>query len=273
MDLLKMKCPSCNANLEINPALKEAYCEYCGSKIMVSGMQSSNQLGQPVADAHLTDMLKNVAPILSSNEELSASLSQKQALLAQTQNKLSKVRVPLIDNSKHNLFDEKNKKIYIIALIPCILLTCTPFIFLSIPVGIALILLIKGIFDKKKYESTISVTQRDIQKIQQLLSDNNEKLSQYNIDVIPAKYRNGATLEFFYEVLNDQRATNMQQAINIYEEELRNRKIDAMQQQQLENLQRIEALAQENAAMKAQLNNPNNSQQTKQATRNKRLFK
>ena len=73
MNLLKMKCPSCNANLEINPALKEAYCEYCGSKIMVSGMQSTNQLGQPVADDHLLAMLKAVAPVLSQNETLSVS--------------------------------------------------------------------------------------------------------------------------------------------------------------------------------------------------------
>ena len=61
MELIKMKCPSCNADLELNPALKEAFCVYCGSKILLAGMESTNSLGQPVADEHLVgelDVLK-----------------------------------------------------------------------------------------------------------------------------------------------------------------------------------------------------------------------
>ena len=77
------------------------------------------------------------------------------------------------------------------------------------------------------------------------------QLAQIIIKAIPAKYRSGKIFNFFAEVLSDQRATNVSQAINLYENEQRNQKMEAMQQKQLE---KIEQLTRENAAIKAELN-------------------
>jgi len=35
MKLISLKCPTCNANLEINSELENVTCNYCGSKIII----------------------------------------------------------------------------------------------------------------------------------------------------------------------------------------------------------------------------------------------
>lgn len=36
MKLISLTCPNCNANLDnIDPSLKQCYCQYCGTKIML----------------------------------------------------------------------------------------------------------------------------------------------------------------------------------------------------------------------------------------------
>lgn len=36
MKLVSLTCPNCNANLDnIDPSLKQCYCQYCGTKIML----------------------------------------------------------------------------------------------------------------------------------------------------------------------------------------------------------------------------------------------
>ena len=267
MELMKMKCPNCQADLELNPALKEAFCAYCGTKILISGMQSANQLGQPVADAHLVEMLNAVAPILSRNEALCATLNQKNETLKNTQKSLARIKLPFINNEKVDFFNAGLETTYLIVFICGIALAAgtlfIPYVWilsllLFIPAAVAMGFIHRGTHNKKIYEKTIAQTQQEIYSIQAELKNNNDTLAKYNIDVIPPKYRVGSIIKFFIDVLSNQRATNMQQAINLYEEELRNRKIDAMQQQQLQNLQRIEALARENASMRAQLNAQNN---------------
>lgn len=35
MKLTVAKCPSCNANIEVNENLEKAICQYCGSTILI----------------------------------------------------------------------------------------------------------------------------------------------------------------------------------------------------------------------------------------------
>ncbi len=263
MELVKMKCPSCQANLELNPTLKEAICEYCGTKILMSGAESTNRFGQPVADGHLLEMLKTVSPVLARNESLSVTLSQKNSQLQKIQRSLARIRLPFIDNSKSRFFDASYEKKYLIVFIAGIALagitlfipyTSALSVLLFAPAAVAMGFVYKGTRNKQIYEQTSAHLQDEIAGIRQEIQGNHETLSKYNIDVIPPKYRAGSVVDFFIDVLENQRASNIQQAINLYEEDLRDKKIEAMQEQQLQNLQRIEALARENAAMRAQLN-------------------
>ena len=37
MEFVQMKCPNCNADLEVEDSIDSFYCKYCGTKIIVEG--------------------------------------------------------------------------------------------------------------------------------------------------------------------------------------------------------------------------------------------
>ena len=37
MEFIQMKCPNCNADLEVEDSIDSFYCKYCGTKILVEG--------------------------------------------------------------------------------------------------------------------------------------------------------------------------------------------------------------------------------------------
>ena len=41
MNLIQMKCPNCNANLEVEDGIDSFFCRYCGTKIMVQGQSNA----------------------------------------------------------------------------------------------------------------------------------------------------------------------------------------------------------------------------------------
>lgn len=249
MQLLSMECPGCGAHLEINPTLKEAYCQYCGTKLLIDGMQATNILGQPVADEHLLQMLREVSPLISKKEELESSLTAQKDDLESTQSRINSKTVSKI------IFNPQYEQIYKI-----VLLICTAMIFISIlfvqSLGLAFVFVLATIAMWQLYKNTVNYrgelnhltsTKDSIKQLEKDMAEIEEKLKPYNIDVIPSQYRNGTALKFIYNALNSQRATTMQQAINLYEEDKRNRRFDEIQEQQLQSLKIIGELAKDNA--------------------------
>lgn len=41
MEVHQLKCPNCNANLEVEDNLDTFYCKYCEAKLLVTGQDSS----------------------------------------------------------------------------------------------------------------------------------------------------------------------------------------------------------------------------------------
>lgn len=41
MELMKLECPNCHAQLTIENGLDECFCQYCGTKILITGQSST----------------------------------------------------------------------------------------------------------------------------------------------------------------------------------------------------------------------------------------
>lgn len=41
MNFIDLRCPNCNATLEIENTLDTCYCKYCGTKIMITGQDKN----------------------------------------------------------------------------------------------------------------------------------------------------------------------------------------------------------------------------------------
>lgn len=43
MKLIKLKCPNCNANVEVNKDLERATCNYCGTNFIIEDEKETNE--------------------------------------------------------------------------------------------------------------------------------------------------------------------------------------------------------------------------------------
>ena len=68
-----------------------------------------------------------------------------------------------------------------------------------------------------------------------------EDIRENDIKLIPPAYRFYNAVDFFYNAFINQRALTMQQAVNLYEDELRKDQMALMQQRQMESLQSVRA--------------------------------
>lgn len=55
MEFIQMKCPNCNADLEVDEGIDSFYCKYCGTKILVEGQ--SKHVVNAKAKIHMMDKL------------------------------------------------------------------------------------------------------------------------------------------------------------------------------------------------------------------------
>lgn len=263
MELIKMECPYCGGPLEVDRTKKEFFCIHCGKKLMATDMQSTNAFGQPVADEQLVEMLEAVGPLMTENQQLKASVEKKEAEIKEYQAEINSVLMH--ENETLYQTDKDHYKKVLIALGAAIFLFVLSIIphmhglfVVSIPAVIVAGYVLFG--NIKIIESTEAIERKqgELDGLRTALAKNEKELNKYNTDVIPAKYRTGSCIKFFKEVLSDQRATTMQQAINLYETEKRERKRDEMQAQQLKQ---IEALNKENARIRQQLEAQNRAMQ------------
>lgn len=58
MEFLKLECPNCHAQLNIENGLDTFFCQYCGSKIILS--EQNPEIVRAKVEMHKTDTLANL---------------------------------------------------------------------------------------------------------------------------------------------------------------------------------------------------------------------
>ena len=54
INTISLKCPECNANLSVDESLKQCFCQYCGTKIMLDD-GSTNYVYRKVDEARIKE--------------------------------------------------------------------------------------------------------------------------------------------------------------------------------------------------------------------------
>lgn len=77
MELVQMKCPNCNADLEVENSIDSFYCKYCGTKILVEGQ--SKHVVNAKAKIRMMDKLGDMQKEYHRRKEEEAKRSAEQA--------------------------------------------------------------------------------------------------------------------------------------------------------------------------------------------------
>ena len=113
-------------------------------------------------------------------------------------------------------------------------------VFIAIPVGIiaflaehwivggVAFLCFLGIFASPQSESEPKLIE-DVKKLESRIERIKQKMDNIDWSVIPPDYRNEQAMNFIYQALVNQRAMTMQEAVNLYEDELHKGRLETLQ--------------------------------------------
>lgn len=111
-----------------------------------------------------------------------------------------------------------------------------------------------------RYQNNDAAVKQDLERIQTLQQKHDGLIAntgyQRAVDFVPTKYRHSADVNWLFTYLDDGRADTLKEAINIYEQELHNWRMEQMQQQIIDTTQQaaLDAEAARIAAQNAEVN-------------------
>ena len=233
MKLVTLSCPKCSAQLQINEELSHAICNYCGYHFLVDDEAKTIKLQNPRQMGRELEIGRR--SVRGGNKDLAQEVYRiKEPLSALSESAI-----------KANTLQKEIKKTESDAhawLIVGIVLAAL-FFALSIQLaiedksfsGFAAGLLFTAIFSSVPF--IISFNKRSMVKQKQISYEKNvsvitemkEELRGMDIDIIPQAYRYRQAMDFIYQALINQRAMTMQEAVNLYEQEIHNKKMEDLQ--------------------------------------------
>lgn len=77
VNLIKLQCPSCNANLEVADNVRQCFCTYCGTKILIDN--ENERVLRLVDEARIkeAEAMQDIANAKLREKELQASIEEK----------------------------------------------------------------------------------------------------------------------------------------------------------------------------------------------------
>lgn len=73
INLVKLQCPNCSANLEVDAKLKQCFCQYCGTKLLID---NDNEKTVHIVDEAEMTRAENEYKLLKSHMEQNADLTR-----------------------------------------------------------------------------------------------------------------------------------------------------------------------------------------------------
>jgi len=228
MKAVSFRCEGCGADLKIKTGIKKCICEYCGTEHIIESEQDFAQ--EKTADPEL---IKTIRMLIEPVSELQNLTGENERLKKKLDDSMKRER-----SLRESPYTTAAITGGITAVVVIVLLFLILTVF-AIPVGImigAIVFACVYYGQRSEYDGLT----RSIPKLRAQV-ENNEKeiryfkeiLDKYDINFIPLKYRNRDAMTFFCEVLETNRAVTLQQAMNLYEDELHRREEKAMAQHQI----------------------------------------
>lgn len=228
-----MFCKNCGREVDTNAT----FCPGCGTKLQdpVTSITTSNIGTQFTSKAEIDNqyLIQAVGSLLSPLEQIGKTVTR-----------IDRKKIEISNN-------EKISKMHLdLWLFPFMGIMCIAFILtffkpsdtvygllsciLGIPTGFVV-----GKYWKNKHIKQSNNTCQNRDQLLQNLNDICETINPEYMHLIPRDYRHFHACQFFYNAFLNGRAMSMQQAVNLYEEELHRSRMEKMQLQQVAQLKSI----------------------------------
>lgn len=243
MRIVDLTCPGCGAPLSAKGDRKYIFCTYCGKQIFLDdtvnvrfsnayeagreferGRQSAAQQGP---NMELATKLRKVRDRMAQREELERQIELAQGVLV---------------SAKTAKIDMAGFIIAVIIVVLLALMVHPALAILCLCGGIAALI---AVYNGKKRKKLAAVAEKQAHLTE--LVRQKDKIPRDSLGInLSEKYMTVQALSSLYELVVNERAYTLQQAINLYEDRVHQRKMERLAREQLEAQQRqIELLEQQ----------------------------
>lgn len=264
MKLVTLSCPNCNAQLQINMELRRAVCNFCGHQFLIDDERQKvdlNIVNPEVLGEAIEYSRKNVR---GGNKELAEEIGSliepicTVKELAPRANRLEK----LVNNGKRRTEEYTNNPLmknlhFIVPPIVFVVMFILGLasdgdagaalgmgLFFGITALVALFIIKSNTFSAYKTNTA------NLQRVTESLNQANAELQGRNLDIIPPAYRDRESMNYIYDALINQRAMNVQEAINLYEDQKYKNQMADIEAKKVQELQRLNRSVQANTRKK-----------------------
>ncbi len=254
MDFIKLTCPCCSATLKVEPDELFVTCDYCDQTFE---RKIDAEEKNKIARKNNLKKLKDYITAMDALEKLKAEVKKAQQAYDASQ------------AEKNSLKSSVSIASIFIGLIFCSLffklvignlLSHHPFVALFLfllcgGIAFAGVFFGKGYYVAKRLKKEEICTEKE-KVLNAVIKKEEEFRKEFDISFLPEKYRRKDTAMFFMKMFEEERASTMQDAFNLYEDELVKKQNKAYQQEQLRLKQEeIEELRRMNNNAEATRNN------------------
>lgn len=265
MKLVELKCPGCNALINVNTELSKGVCNYCGREFLVDDEKVKNEITNGVELGYEQEVGRREA-IEADREELLELLKT--------------IKEPLKEIESFSENYEKKKKICDRMSTPKKAGTVLIYgggILLGFVIGgvywgfldanhshvlwLVLLMMVMSVFSamyvkalgEVNYSKRININAKRLAELVVLKNKYEEIMQKYGkkIDSIPVDYRYSTAVDCFYKYVNNRRADTLKQAMNLYEEEMHRLRIENTQEAILRESRKQSSLQAQQAALQA----------------------
>lgn len=241
MKLVQLQCPHCGANLEVGDQIEQFICNYCGNAFVVDqeiqkhevkiddakGLGKELEKGRREAsDAATSELVEKLGALLNHLKTLEKKNNEFERLKKYLEQGKKSYLIPLYISigmaAIHGMifFSTMIKAITgkgSFSGIPGLLISAA--IFVGIPYAVSFM-------NKRNYEKACV----DFEEASRDLEEYNRATSgSFDMSIIPPDYTSVNAIEFLYRALRNQRAKTVQEAVNLYEDELHKSRMEELQ--------------------------------------------
>lgn len=258
MEIIKMKCPHCGAEMDLNEEHTIAVCSYCGSKQYIdteSAQDEAYEARQRKRAEHLADQLDAIADGIREEDRIRDKLLAATGKCSSLQSELKNIK-------------KQGRQILLSVIGVAFLFVCagagsdmrlpfrilTELFLVAAAVGLCRLIYFRYKAKQERCSAKLDKCRENEEDIRCELAEAQE---QYDPSPLPAEYQHDLeAIEFLKRMVLAGRARNLQDAVILYEEQCHRRDLEQkleLQQIQMMNLQ--QSLNEKNKAEAKQKSN------------------
>ena len=217
MNLTPIRCPTCDAPITLDPGSLEGHCAYCGQHCVL----------ECTPDRASTKLANQVEELIAPLSELTVLGDAFEALSAQ----LAQLQERAQERAKRSLKGmAKAYGVLALVLVWSMANGAGPAFWLPVGIGVIPILAMIRRVDMAELRKSVTSKKKECAAVKEEIR---RLRASYDFEIIPENYLNKDALQFFHRALKNQRATTIQQAIDLYEDVLHKIRVEKLLEEQI----------------------------------------